>query len=92
MWAMPQDCAGRAGRHDQTVIAAPVERRHGAGILRPWADPEHARRAFEAIDRDYGPWPELRLMPKGPKGESETTFYPRHAAHALLGLAIDAYR
>ncbi len=92
MWAMPQDAPAEPGGTIRQSLPPLWSVGMALGFYARWADPEHARRAFEAIDRDYGPWPELRLMPKGSKGESETTFYPRHAAHALLGLAIDAYR
>ena len=92
MWALPQDAPAEPGgaisKSPPTLWSVGM----ALAFYAKWGDPEQGRRTFEAIDRDYGPWPELRLEPKGPKGEGNTTFYPRHAAHALLGLAIYAYR
>jgi hypothetical protein len=87
MWALPQDAPAEPGG---TISKSPPTLwsvGFALGFYARWSEAERARRAFEAIDRDFGPWPELRLTPEG-----KTTFYPRHAAHALLGLAIHAYR
>jgi hypothetical protein len=92
MWALPQDAPAEPGgaisKSPPTLWSVGM----ALAFYAKWGDPEQGRRTFEAIDRDYGPWPELRLTPKEPKDEGNATFYPRHAAHALLGLAIYAYR
>lgn len=52
-----------------------------------WGTEEQGARCLEAIARDYGPWPRLRFRPASGK-----TFYPRHAAHVLYGLALHGFR
>jgi hypothetical protein len=54
-----------------------------------WGDKERATLAYEAIDRAYGPLPDLRLRPKDVS--KDDAFYPRQAAHVPWGLAIYAY-
>lgn len=54
-----------------------------------WADRDDAARTLAAIQRDYGPIPNLRLRPQGPG--SRQRFYPRQAAHVLRGLALYTY-
>lgn len=51
-----------------------------------WADGPGAQRTLAAIERDYGPIPDLRLRPA--EVDSNSTFYPRQAAHVLWGLAL----
>jgi hypothetical protein len=50
---------------------------------------EQTDRGLKTLTHLHGPLPRLRLLPKG-YGKDET-FYPRAAAHALLGLACAAY-
>lgn len=50
-----------------------------------WGDRAGASRTLEAIKRDYGPWPNLRLYP--PERSGDNGFYSRYAAHVLLGMA-----
>lgn len=57
------------------------------GFYAKWGDAERAGRTFQQIDKEYGHWPELRFRP----GSGKATFYPRHAAHVLLGMALVAY-
>ena len=54
-----------------------------------WADWDGASRVLTAIQRDYGPIPDLRLRPEA--DNSDPTFYPRQAAHVLWGLALYAH-
>ncbi len=54
-----------------------------------WGDERQAARCFDAIKRDYGPWPRVRLNP--PNAGADDAFYPRHAAHLLWGLALHAF-
>ena len=55
-----------------------------------WGSHRQAARTFEAIGEALGPWPKLRLRPREAGGSD--TFYPRHGAHALMGLARHAFR
>ena len=48
--------------------------------------PLRAQRTFDAIQRDYGPFPKLRLWPES--FSKDSVFYARYAAHVLFGLAI----
>lgn len=54
-----------------------------------WGQMEKARQTLQAIERDYGPWPDLRLHISSPQGPD--SFYPRQAAHVLWGLALYAF-
>jgi hypothetical protein len=54
-----------------------------------WANWDGAARTLAAIERDYGPIPNLRLRPA--EVDSDSTFYPRQAAHVLWGLALYAH-
>jgi hypothetical protein len=86
MWEFPQDASKDKG----TSINAPPRLwciGMALGFYAKWGDADRAAKTFAVIDREYGPWPDLRFQPKG-----RETFYPRHAAHALLGLALYAYR
>lgn len=59
-----------------------------------WGSAVQAAHCQEVIVRSYGPWPDLRLYPPTfgpPAHKDDTRFYPRHAAHNLLGLAYAAY-
>lgn len=46
---------------------------------------DQAARAYDALVREHGPMPSLRLYPAG--SSKDESFYPRHAAHALWGMA-----
>ncbi|MBN1489441.1 MAG: hypothetical protein JXA69_05935 [Phycisphaerae bacterium] len=54
-----------------------------------WGDDAGVMRSLEAIRRDYGSWPNLRLFP--PERSDDTTFYPRYAAHVLIALAWQTF-
>lgn len=61
----------------------------GAGMMLAcvarWGSGRQARRSLEAILASYGPFPHLRVLPREVGGDGR--FYPRDAAHVLLGLA-----
>ncbi|MEN6405932.1 MAG: hypothetical protein ABFC77_05615 [Thermoguttaceae bacterium] len=54
-----------------------------------WGEPRQAQQAFEFIHEKCGPWPNLRLFPT--EKPTDESFYPRHAAHVLFGLALYCY-
>ncbi len=63
---------------------------HAGMLLAGYAylqDAAGAERAVQAIEHDYGPWAQVRLRPD----TKDETFYPRHAAHLLLGVAWEAF-
>jgi hypothetical protein len=90
MWEYPQDAPG-----DKTASINAPPRLWCIGMAlafyAKWGDANQAAKTFTVIDRDYGPWPDLRFQPKGSLGDGEKTFYPRQAAHVLFGLALYAY-
>ena len=72
-----------------TKSAERLDRLWGMGmsiaVYARWGDPARAQRLLEVLERDYGEWPSLSEWPT----ETEhTPFFPRQAAHVLLGLAI----
>lgn len=65
-----------------------------------WNDRDDAGRTLAAIQRNYGPWPELRLRPASAVSRArptttqpakESLFYPRHGAHVLWGGSLYAF-
>jgi hypothetical protein len=54
-----------------------------------WGSYQKAIETFNVIDREYGPFPTLRLRPDMPSAQN--TFYPRFFAHTLWGLALLAF-
>ena len=66
----------------------------GAGMLLAfegrWGTAAQARRCFAVIERDHGPFPRVRVLPREVSGDGE--FYPRDAAHVLFGLAHAGFR
>ena len=59
-----------------------------------WGTEPQTVRSLETIRRLYGPWPQLKLYPPSygaPNHKDDPQFYPRHAAHILLGLAYATY-
>lgn len=90
MCAFPQD----QKKTDSTEAMCQPPRLWCAGMMLAfyarWGSQEQAGRTFKAIDEALGPWPKLRLRPREAGGSD--TFYPRHGAHALMGLARHAFR
>jgi hypothetical protein len=66
----------------------------GAGSLlaayAQWGNHARAARALDAIRRDYGPWPHLRVRPAPQTTTTapESPFYARQAAHVLWGMSL----
>lgn len=79
------------GRDRDDHASAPA-RLWGAGallaVVARYGGDQLARRLLLMIDGRYGPFPDLRLYPDG----TDATYYPRHGAHVLWGIAEHAYR
>lgn len=54
-----------------------------------WGEKEKANTCFKTIETEYGPNPNLALLPKNQT--NNYSFYPRYAAHVLFGLANYIY-
>lgn len=72
--------------------AARLDRLWGRGMVLAfyarWADQARARNALTQLMTYYGDWPHLVEWPSDP---ADAAFYPRQAAHVLLGVSIMAF-
>jgi hypothetical protein len=59
------------------------------GFYAKWGDQQQTERTYRVIKEAYGPWPKLRYLPK--EIYDKDTFYHRHGAHVLMGLALYAF-
>ena len=66
----------------------------GAGMMlafeAKWGSSRETERCWHAIARSYGPFPDLRVLPRDTSDDNQ--FYPRDAAHVLFGLAQTAFK
>ena len=56
-----------------------------------WADDARVFRAFDLIEKNYGPMPRLRWIGADSNCKDKDVCYPRHNAHVLYGMAITAF-
>ncbi|MCZ2342731.1 MAG: hypothetical protein LC104_13215 [Bacteroidales bacterium] len=87
---------GRFGTDDPDVTAAQLQaapRLWGTGmalaVCARYGSPAQADAVYRELLRQHGPLPKLRLSSAAKVGSAP--FYPRHAAHVLLGLAHAAF-
>jgi hypothetical protein len=83
-YALPQDVEGGREREQ-------LDRLWGRGMVlafyAKWGRREQAMRTLEEL-KLYGQWPRLKQRPGDP---DDAPFFPRQAAHVLLGLSLLAY-
>lgn len=86
LYAYPQDVTYTG---QQAFRSTEPTRLWGAGtqlyLYGLWSDSAHTQMVYSAIQKDYGPIPDLILYP--PNFSPDKNFYARYAVHVLWGLA-----